>query len=127
MNLSAYVGLPYAERGCWELLRLVYAEQLGITLPAYAEEYAAIPDEERAELGRLITESRSDWYAIAPGDERAGDAVLFRMLGEPVHIGVIAEPGLFLHVYQGHTSCIESYRGPKWRPRLEGVYRHVSA
>lgn len=125
MNLSVYVGQPYQDRGCWELVRQVYREQLGISLPGYEAEYAAISDEDRAELGRLIEDNRSDWYAIPPGDEQAGDVILFRLLGEPVHIGVIAEPGLFLHVYAGQTACIETYRLPKWRQRVEGVYRHA--
>ncbi len=124
MNLNAYVGQPYQDRGCWELVRLVYREQLGIGLPGYEDEYAQISDEDRAELGRLIHENRTDWYAIAPGDEQAGDVILFRVLGEPVHIGVIAEPGMFLHVYARHTACTESYRNPKWRPRVEGIYRY---
>ena len=127
MNLNGYVGMPYRDRGCWELVRLVYREQLGIDLPSYADEYAAVPEEDRAELGRLITEHRTDWYAIPPGDERPGDAILFKMLGEPSHIGVIVEPGLFLHVRAGHLSCVENYLGAKWRPRVEGVYRHANA
>ena len=127
MDLSAYVGLPYQDRGCWELLRRVYREQLGIDVPDYAEAYGRLEARQRAQLAALIAAERRPWLAVQEGQERAGDAVLMRITGHPSHIGVVAEPGRFLHVFQGATACIESYRSPRWRPRLEGFYRHRAA
>lgn len=123
MNLSVYVGRPYETRGCWELLRLVYSEQLGITLPSYAER--GLDEDDRHALAALICAERVVWQAVPAGAEQGGDAVLMRIAGEPMHIGVVVEPGRFLHVRRGHTACIESYRTPQWRQRVEGFYRHA--
>ena len=119
MNLSAYVGMPYQDRGCWELLRRVYAEQLSIELPSYADEYLNAADQH--DLARLIREKRTQWLRVDA--EQPGDGVLLNILGEPTHIGIVAEPGSMLHVVRNCTSVIESYRSPKWARRIEGFYR----
>lgn len=124
MNWSQYVGVQYEMRGCWELLRRVYLEQLGIELPTYAEQ---APDMDRARLGALIATERTAWQAIPPGEEHATDAVLFRVMGESSHIGIVIGAGRFLHAKPGTNACIESYRGPLWARRIEGFYRHRDA
>lgn len=124
MNFDKYIGLPYVDRGCWELVRLVYREMLSINLPDYAAEYAKISEDAREELRDLIVNNRSAWASVSAGNERSGDAVLFRMLGQPSHIGVVTASGFFLHVRAGQLSCVEPYRSPKWLPRLDGFYRH---
>lgn len=117
-----YIGLPYQPRGCWELVRLFYREEFGIELPGYADEYAKLSRAEQREIATLIRAERSEWQQVV--DERRGDAVLLRITGEPSHIGVVVEPGKMLHVFRGNTSCIESYRSPKWARRVDSFWRH---
>lgn len=122
MNFSPYVGITYELRGCWELVRLFYLNELQIVLPTYAEQ---APDMERARLGALIEAERGAWIEVDV--ERPGDAVLFRVMGELSHVGIVVGDGRFLHARPGVNSCIESYRLPTWSRRVEGFYRHRGA
>lgn len=122
MTLDDYIGIPYTHRGCWELVRKVYWEQFHIALPSYSGD--VLDDASQGELADAIADRRGDWHRVAPGDEQRGDAVLFRVLGADAHIGLVVRPGMFLHVFRDQCSCIESYRGPRWAPRVAGFYRH---
>lgn len=124
MNIARYVGQQYELRGCWELLRRVYLQELGIELPTYAEQ---APDMDRVKLGALIEDERTAWLEIPKGQERATDAVLFNVMGHASHIGVVIGGGRFLHARPGANACIESYLGPLWGRRVHGFYRHRSA
>lgn len=132
MNLSAYVGLPFVERGrnrsgcdCWGLFVLVQREVFGLDLPAFSDAYATVLD--RAALADLIAGHMGPWREIDPGKERPGDAVLMRLAGSESHIGIVAGQGRVLHTERGAGSVIESYRETRLRRRVAGFYRHVEA
>ena len=46
-----------------------------------------------------------------------------KILGMPIHTGIIIKPGYMLHSLPGHDSVIENYNLPKWKKRVEGFYR----
>lgn len=129
MNLSAYVGLPFVERGrdregvdCWGLLRLVYAECFGIVLPSFSEAYATVEDGEA--LAGLIGGNLSPWREIQPPTVRLGDGVLMMLGGLPRHIGIYAGRGLVLHIERSSGSILEPVASPKLRRRICGYFRH---
>lgn len=117
-----YIGLPYQTRGCWELVRLFYKQEMGIDLPSYADEYAKLSAEEQQEIAVLIRAERNDWREVT--EPQCGDVILLRIFGEPSHIGIVLGEGKMLHVFRGNTSCVESYFGPKWAPRIDSFWRH---
>lgn len=99
IDTGPYVGLGYRlggrdrpELDCWGLVRLVYAEQLGIPLA----EHAADPDPARA----IVAERRA-WLEVPAGQGRAGDVALIRRPGRPFHCGLLATPFLLLHADEG--------------------------
>ena len=116
IDLSRWVGLPYQPpHGCWLLVRQVYRELFGIELDAYTVRSVR-------EINAAIASHLPEWVAV--DDERPGDLILIR--GAPRHIAVVAGGGRMLHVMnEGDTSRIESYRSPRWRPSIEGFYRHA--
>ena len=128
MSFDRFVGLPWLDRGrdgggvdCWGLLALVYAAH-GMSVPSYAGSYASA--EHRAEVASLIAGALpASWQPIAAGDERALDAVLMREGRIARHVAVVTRPGLLLHVSEGATSRIESYRTGLLRHRVVGFYR----
>lgn len=126
MTRTDWTGRPWEPpHGCWRLLCAFYAAELGIMLPAFDDQ---VLDDEPRGLASLISDHLDAWTEVPPGHELWGDGVLMRIAGAPSHVGVVLGGGRFLHVLmKGHTSCIESYRDPKWAPRVEGFYRHRDA
>lgn len=128
MILDRYVGIPFVDQGrtfagvdCWGLVRLVYLEQLGIDLPSYDDAYRPLDERERAELALLVEGSRPGWRRVET--PAPFDLVLVRIAGVPCHVGLALPGGMMLHCSRGADSRIESYRSPKWAPRIEGFYR----
>lgn len=123
-----YVGIPYADRGrtrsgadCYGLVRLVHEEQFGNRLPSFVDDYESATDREHLE--ELIARNMEGWRSVdVPA---SGDVALFRILGNPAHVGVITRPGYFLHVRSGKTATVERLGSPEWSKRLTGIYRYT--
>ena len=126
-----YIGLPYDNRGrvregvdCWGLVIMVLHDQFDIDVPNYDEFYSNRGDAER--IGARVTSELEDgWIAVTPGSEAAGDCVLLRSMGHPIHIGVVVVPGLMLHIEQDIDACIGKYTELGWTHRVLGFYRYV--
>ena len=114
-------GRDWSSCDCWGLVRLYYAEVLGIKLPEYAVEYTDA--EELDEVARLVVEGRANWVRVSP--PQVGDVVLQRLLSQPVHVGIFNGDGRMLHVRRGTEACLERIDGPVWGRRVEGFYRYV--
>lgn len=131
MNVNAYVGLPFVPRGrtrdgvdCYGLFRLVFAERFDIALPSFDGLYTTTEDGQ--ELADIIAQRLGPWREVEVGTERAGDGVLMSFKGLPRHIGLVLGSGRALHIERGAGSLIESYQGPRLRPRVLGFFRHES-
>jgi cell wall-associated NlpC family hydrolase len=129
MSISKYIGIPYGDHGrshealdCWGLLWLIYKEQLDIGLPSYADRYASAEDQE--DITCLIHKEKGPWSQVNVDQVDFGDAALFRIKGEPWHIGVVISRGLMIHVMKDVNVCLERYDRSMWRHRLIGIYRH---
>jgi cell wall-associated NlpC family hydrolase len=128
---AEYIGLPFRAHGrdrtgldCYGLLFLVLDEKFGISVPTYAEDYGD-PDD-RMEISALIRrEVFTRWYEVAPGEERAGDAIVLRIAGEPRHVGVVVGRQWMLNVRRGAHTCLERYDSPMWSKRISGFYRYA--
>lgn len=124
-----YIGLPFADHGrnpadgldCWGLYRLVLGEQFGVALPSYHSGYAHTCDDEK--LPELIKAESRNWISIAAGSEKAGDAVILRLRGQPMHIGIVIGDRQMLHIENKINSAIESYASPRWKDRVIAFYR----
>lgn len=130
---TGYIGLPWQDRGltragiaCWGLVRLVYAERLGLDVPDYAAEVVSLA--ERAEVAAVFAGGTvaGPWAAVPEGDAREFDVVVFRRAGLDAHVGIITEPGRMLHITSGQDSAVIDYTAGRWAPRLSGTYRHES-
>lgn len=132
MHWSAkYVGTPYQSLGrtatgcdCWGLVRLVYRGEMTIELSSYAGGYSD-PDELR-EVNALVSAVRKDgpWIRLDGQDPREFDLLVFRRGRYDSHVGLVAAPGLMLHMEGEDCAKIVDYRAGRWAPRLEGLYRH---
>lgn len=129
MIFDRFVGIPYLDKGrsivgldCWGLLHLCYRELRGIDLPSYAEHYVTGSD--RAAVARLIVGELDGWQEIPAGEETTFDGLLMREGSFSRHIGIVAAPGMVLHVQPGETSRIERYRYGILANRIVGFYRY---
>lgn len=126
--VAAYIGLPFAAKGrdragldCWGLVRLVLAERFGCVLPIWTEGYDAIEPNPRT--AAHLAACAQTMFRLAPCEAAPGDVLLFRIGGELAHVAVNIGEGKMLHIHEGVNACIERWQGPRWQPRLEGVYR----
>lgn len=129
ITFDSFVGLPYLDRGrtragvdCYGLLRLVYAEQLGIELPSYADDYVTAADD--LAIAALIADELDPWDEIGKGCEQEGDAVLMRSGLHLRHVGVVAGRARALHIESGDLSRIELYDFGPLAHRIAGFYRY---
>jgi cell wall-associated NlpC family hydrolase len=128
--VNQYVGLPFAELGrdragvdCWGLVRLIYQEQFGVTLPSYTEAYRTTLDAD--EIGALVQgEARAWWAAVPLTAARVGDVLVLRVRNQPMHCGLVLTPPAFLHIVRGINAAVERWDAWHWNKRISGVFRH---
>lgn len=128
--VRSYIGLKWAEHGrgrdgcdCWGLVRLVLFDRFGLDVPSYDGSYGDTAD--RAELAALIAGEMGPWRAVSEPDREAGDVALFRLAGQPCHVGLVVAENWMLHVQRGTEAALERFDGIRWSRRLEGAYRYV--
>lgn len=126
-----FIGLPYTEFGrsreagvdCWGLAKVIYQEELGISLPDYLG-YTSI--EEHEELAAVINGATvSPLWLPTSGKAIGFDIAVFRRGRLDTHVGIVVRHGLMIHIARDDCAKIEDYRSGAWSHRLTGVYRHV--
>jgi len=134
VRLDCYIGVPFAEANCWQLIRRIYSKELGIILPLHD----TVDIEDGEGLQRAITgDTGTDmWRMVDLGQERTFDVLI--MLGAyfdgagtrklaPIHCGMVVKPGMLIHVEPGQTSVCLSYTHPSITlRRIKQVWRHRS-
>ncbi len=131
MWTDPYIRIPFRERGrdradgvdCWGLGIIIYQDKLGIELPTLTG-YSDTKD--RVRISDIIKTESNTWDFIKPGDEKPFDMAVFKMLGQPMHVGVVVEPGLMIHCEKGSGVYLTYYyKENQWDRRLEGFFRHA--
>lgn len=116
---AKYVGIPYLDKGrtdqgcdCWGLVRLVYAQELGIYLPSWHTHDGL--ESIRGMLKQFLPQYRKlegpDPFSIA----------LFSSSVTAMHVGVMVDAGRMLHTTQGKDACLENTY--LYRFKLLGYY-----
>ena len=130
IDFARYVGIPFADHGrdasgcdCWGLVRLFYREQLGIELSDLGPTYRDTTD--AGGMRRVYDDQLACWRPVKT--PAPGDAVVLKVRGEPVHVGVVVDRRRMLHVESGTDAVVERFDGALWAPRLIGFYRHADA
>lgn len=127
--VANYIGAPYEDEGappksfnCWQLFAHIQRCERGVKLPDYDGPVWA----GKAGLAdmRAAAEAFADRFRdVNACEAQEGDAILLRLQGAPIHIGLVVAPGWMLHINKGIDACVESYRAPHWTHRITGFYR----
>ena len=128
---AKYVGIPFKDGGrdaegldCYGLLWRIYQDEFHLAIPSYAGAYVSA--HERDEVAALLANRiPGDAWIPVLGVPQAGDAVVFRILSAPWHVGVMVSAADFLHVEQAQgVAAIERLDHWRWARRRHAVYRH---
>lgn len=125
---SSYIGLPFGEGPgevtCWSLVTRVYADRLGVTLPAYGEISAA----DLARVARQMESAKDDGW-VTPVRPDALDVVLMRgpRTGRRVvHVGVLVDQRQLLHAEEASGSVLVPRDHWSVAGRILGFRRRVA-
>ncbi len=129
-----YLAIPFLEKGrtahgvdCYGLARLIYQQERGIELPSYTEAYATVQDSK--EIRALLrNELASHWHEIDIHDAKEFDGVIFRIMGQPTHFGLVLTAPWFIHALKDRSATtgkvrIERWDSMWWTNRLLGAVR----
>lgn len=125
---QAFIGMPYADKGrtregcdCWGLIRIVYADRLGIELPSYDSEY--VGSDERREISAIVEREAQSALWERVETPRPFDILFFRRGRFDAHAAIWVKAGLMLHMVEEDCSKIERFDVPAYAFRLTGMYR----
>jgi len=127
---NKYIEVPWDEKGsdgsfsgsnCYGLVRLIYQEEFGISLPKY-EGVGYTKGIDKQELGCLYVREKSRWWEDIECPS-CGDVVWLRVAGNPYHVGVMLSSDTFIHIEEGCGPVIEAINTPRWARRVNGYVR----
>lgn len=124
-RVAPWIGVPYVNKGrspetgwdCWGCCRHVRREVFGVDSPSWAEVYEA--GLSTPELEEVIRQRLRAWRKA---ELLPGAALLFRMFGRNVHVGVYLGRNQFIHALQGCETAVEDLTQPRWKGRLVSPY-----
>lgn len=120
---SSYIGIPYAETmeseglNCWQLCEKILIEVFGTRPPNY-HYYGDFKN-----VGPVFVSALEQWKKIEYENRSAGDLVLLRMSGYPIHLGIVISDKIMIHTLKQVGSRAEDYTCFKWKNRVIGFYR----
>lgn len=118
-------GRTDTEVDCWQLLRLIYRDQLGMDLPAIEGVYLDDSPMTIRNVSRAMGEERKQWVSVDSPKEF--DIVLLKPRGKLFfHVGCYIPLNKMLHIEDGSQVTCERIDGIMWQNRIEGFYRHAS-
>jgi len=122
--LTNYIGIPYKFHGadrsgvdCLGIIKMYYAEMLGIRIPDYFYIHGSAKDS--CHLTIEAGEQDHRWEPVQHLEY--GDILIFRIGKYPSHVGMYLQDDEFLHCLEGRHSCIEQMEN--WKERFVKAYR----
>ncbi len=122
-----YIGIPFVDGGrdkdgldCWGLIRLVYAEQLGIDLPGYGEVSAS----ELTRIARSMYGAQERWDVVAP--PMPFDLVAMRFYGRSWvgHVGLMVDDRHMIHTEKATAVVCIPLNHFTVRDRIDSIRRY---
>lgn len=103
-------GRTHQEVDCYGLCYLFNKEVLNKEIPIYAS----------------YQKDQDKYFKIPIGKEISGDIISLNIKGYPIHVGVIIQKGIMLHIMENSKPVIETYLNQKWIKRVDSIWRYES-
>ena len=120
--VNQYIGLPFEQCNCWQLVCRVYREQLSIRLPFLDDRYEN-PYDKQAIAKLYQGELERVW--LKTDCPTVFSAAVFRIQGQLWHVGIVVDKDTMLHTYDHINSALERFNNSVWQHRIEGFYNYV--
>ena len=114
-DFSKLVGVPYADKNCWDIAVEFYKDVLGHDLSSYYS--GSTPPREVTK--NLIFTNRGEFERVEI--PQFGDIVILKLFGIECHIAVFVGRGKMLHTTRTSGSIVD--RIDKWKHLVVGYYR----
>lgn len=118
LPLLKYIGRPYEEYNCFDLVKEFYADFYKLDLKHYFEG-TDVPDKNT--IQSLIVTNKGDFVEVSDRPH-FGDIVVIRLYGVECHIGVCVNSKEFLHSLKKTGSSLD--RLERYHRVIAGFYRH---
>jgi probable lipoprotein NlpC len=125
-----YIGIPYVKGGrelqrdsgldCWGLVVAIAKDLRSIDLPKYDTINTHLNINQASSL-LVNTDLYKDCDVVDSVLE--GDLLLFKVIGNPLHIGYAVSQSEMIHADPSTGTVIENFRSKKWQSRLYRIYR----
>lgn len=118
---SKYVGTPFAEAHCWELVRRVYQDRLGVALPDYGE----VDARDLVRVAREIEQGQAGEHWQPVQNPQDMDVALMRGRARVWHVGVMVGQRHVLHTEAATDAVLVPLAHPLVKGRITGFRRYV--
>lgn len=125
---NKYINIPFADKGrsekgcdCWGLARLIYQKELGINLPVLLDYRDTL---DRSTIAGVYEKESENWNIIERGSEKLFDIIVLKMMGFPMHVGIVYRKGFMIHCLKGVGTVVVDYESRQWTKRVVGFYRY---
>ena len=126
MKYENLIDIPYLKDGrsflgadCYGVAYL-FGKQNGIDFPLFLHKET----KESSGIVKTIENEKYKFVNIPKSHLAVGDLILFKILGQPVHIAVNVEKGIMLHSFEGNRySTVEKFIGNQWERRIDSIWR----
>lgn len=107
---------------CYGICYLYNKEVLKKEIPIYLNE-KIYSDED---IDATYKEKSREWVRIKKGKESEGDVVSLKIKNYPIHVGVVVDKGIMLHIMENEHAKFESYESFKWKNKVDSFWRYES-
>ena len=121
--VGKYIGLPFEEYNCWQLMCLIYRNEFDIELPDFKGEYSNALDAKKIEaiynrelLSRFTKIDVQKQFCF----------VVIRMDGQPWHCGLVIDKNIMLHTDRGIDCVHQDFNTLEWKHRVIGYYEYAT-
>ena len=120
--VGKYIGLPFEQYNCWQLMCEVYNTEFDISLPHFENEYENSKD---AKNIKAIYEREFKRFKKIE-HQKDFCFIVIRMQGQPWHCGLVVDTNVMLHTERGIGAVCQRFNTLEWKNRVIGYYEYQS-